>query len=69
MGGAKAMLEDGLFNTFPCDAIYALHNWPGLQPGMVGVNPGPMMATADRFEVVVTGKEGTAPTPIRRLIL
>src|SRR3546814_17786300 len=49
-GGAKAMMEDGLFDTFPCDAIYALHNWTGLKPGTVGINPGPMMAAADRFE-------------------
>lgn len=67
LGGAKAMLEDGLFNTFPCDAIYALHNWPGLQPGMVGVNPGPMMAAADRFEVVVTGKGGHGAHPYQTI--
>src|SRR5690606_25803363 len=51
MGGAQAMLDDGLFDRFNCDAIYALHTWPGLPPGVIGVNPGPMMAAADSFEI------------------
>lgn len=62
-GGARAMLDDGLFDTYPCDAIYALHNWPGLPAGTVGVNPGPMMAAADRFEIIVRGKGGHGAHP------
>ena len=56
---ARAMLEDGLFDTFPCDAIYALHNWPGLKPG---INPGPMMAAADRFEIQITSWRTRRPS-------
>lgn len=58
LGGAQAMLDDGLFERFPCDEIYALHNWPGLPPGVIGVNPGPMMAAADEFDIAVHGKGG-----------
>jgi hippurate hydrolase len=58
LGGAQAMLDDGLFERFPCDAIYALHNWPGLPPGVIGVNPGPMMAAADHFEIHIEGRGG-----------
>lgn len=58
LGGAQAMLEDGLFTRFPCDEIYALHNWPGLPPDVIGVNPGPMMAAADEFDIVVYGQGG-----------
>lgn len=58
LGGAQAMLDDGLFSRFPCDAIYALHNWPGLPPNVIGVRPGPMMAAADMFEIHVEGRGG-----------
>ncbi|MDS1142600.1 M20 aminoacylase family protein [Pusillimonas sp. SM2304] len=58
LGGAKAMLDDGLFDRFPCDAIYGLHNWPGLPPGVIGVNPGPMMAAADHFDIHIQGRGG-----------
>jgi metal-dependent amidase/aminoacylase/carboxypeptidase family protein len=53
--GAKAMIEDGLFERFPVDSVYAMHNWPGMRPGTVGVNPGPMMAAADRITIEITG--------------
>ncbi len=56
--GAKAMIEDGLFDRFPVQAAYAMHNWPAMRPGTVGVNPGPMMAAADRITIEVTGKGG-----------
>ncbi|MFN7643773.1 MAG: amidohydrolase [Burkholderiales bacterium] len=46
--GARAMIQDGLFERFPCDAVYAMHNWPGLEPGTIAVKPGPMMAAAER---------------------
>src|SRR3546814_12960769 len=52
------MLDDGLFERFPCDAIYGLHNWPGLPPGVIGVCPGPMMAAADLFEIHIEGRGG-----------
>ncbi len=63
LGGAKAMIEDGLFERFDCDAIYGLHNWPGLPFGMIGINPGAMMAAADKFEVVIQGRGGHGAHP------
>ena len=56
--GAKAMIEDGLFERFPVEAAYAMHNWPAMRPGEIGVNPGPMMAAADRITISITGKGG-----------
>ena len=61
--GAKAMIDDGLFDRFPVEAVYAMHNWPSLPAGHVGVNPGPMMAAADRIEIVVHGKGGHGAHP------
>lgn len=63
LGGAQAMLDDGLFERFQCDAVYALHNWPGLPPGVIGVNPGPMMAAADQFSILIHGKGGHGAHP------
>ncbi|WP_309678884.1 M20 aminoacylase family protein [Polaromonas sp.] len=57
-GGADAMIRDGLFERFPVQAIYAMHNWPAMQPGTIGINPGPMMAAADRVTIEITGKGG-----------
>lgn len=57
-GGADAMLKDGLFERFPVQAIYAMHNWPAMRPGTIGINPGPMMAAADRITIEITGKGG-----------
>ena len=57
-GGASAMIDDGLFERFPVRAIYAMHNWPAMQPGTIGLNAGPMMAAADRITIEVTGKGG-----------
>lgn len=56
--GAKAMIDDGLFDRFPVDAVYAMHNWPAMRPGTVGVNSGAMMAAADRVTIEITGKGG-----------
>jgi hippurate hydrolase len=61
--GAKAMIDDGLFDRFPVEAVYAMHNWPALPPGTIGVNAGPMMAAADRIEIVVHGKGGHGAHP------
>ena len=57
-GGAYAMIQDGLFERFPVQSIYAMHNWPALRPGTIGINPGAMMAAADRITIEITGKGG-----------
>jgi hippurate hydrolase len=54
-GGARAMLADGLFDRFPCDAVYGLHNKPTLPAGRFAIRPGPALAAADRFEVTFRG--------------
>lgn len=56
--GAKAMMEDGLFERFPVRSVFAMHNWPAMRPGMIGINPGPMMAAADRVSIEITGRGG-----------
>jgi amidohydrolase len=61
--GAQAMIDDGLFERFPCAEIYALHNWPSLAAGTVATRPGPIMAAADRFEITVRGTGGHAAQP------
>jgi len=61
--GAKAMIDDGLFERFPADEIYALHNWPGLPPGKIGITPGPAMAAADRIEITIDGRGGHGAHP------
>lgn len=63
LGGAKAMIDDGLFDKFPMDAVYGLHNWPGLPVGEIAVNNGPMMASFDTFEITLTGKGTHAAMP------
>ena len=62
-GGALAMLEDKLFERFPCDAVYGLHNRPGLAVGEYGLRPGPMMAGVAFFDVVVQGRGGHGARP------
>ena len=57
-GGADAMIKDGLFDRFPVQAIYAMHNWPAMPPGSIGINSGPMMAAADRITIEIIGKGG-----------
>jgi amidohydrolase len=64
-GGAREMIKDGLFERFPCDAVYALHNWPELPAGTAQTRPGPIMAAADRFDIVVRGRGGHAAQPHR----
>jgi len=56
--GAKAMIDDGLFGRFPVQSVYAMHNWPAMKPGTVGINSGAMMAAADRVTIEITGKGG-----------
>ncbi len=57
-GGAQAMLKDGLFERFPCDAVYGLHNMPGIPLGQFALKPGPMMAGAGRWVVTFKGRGG-----------
>ena len=61
--GAQAMIDDGLFERFPCDAVYAMHNWPSLPPGRIAVRPGPMMAAADRVTITIEGVGGHGAHP------
>ncbi|TEA71922.1 M20 aminoacylase family protein [Allopusillimonas ginsengisoli] len=63
LGGAQAMIDDGLFERFPCDAIYGVHNWPSLPAGVIGVCPGPAMAAADSFEIHIEGQGGHGARP------
>ena len=56
--GARVMIEEGLFERFPVDAVFAMHNWPGMQPGTIGLNAGPMMAAADRVTIEIIGRGG-----------
>jgi amidohydrolase len=58
LGGAQRMVSEGLFTQFPCDAVYGLHNWPGLQFGTVRVRTGPMMAAMGAY--VLLGQAGSA---------
>jgi len=62
-GGGKVMVEEGLFERFPCDAVYAVHNWPGLPPGKIAVRAGPVMAATDEIQIVVRGRGGHGAMP------
>ena len=62
-GGARVMMEHGLFDRFPCDAVFGMHNWPGAAVGTFGVTPGPMMASANQFEITITGRGAHAAMP------
>ena len=61
--GARRMIEDGLFERFPCDSVYALHNWPDLPLGHAQTRAGPIMAAADRFDITLRGRGGHAAQP------
>ena len=61
--GAREMIKDGLFKQFPCDAVFGMHNWPGLAEGNFGVTAGPMMASSNTFEITIKGKGGHAALP------
>lgn len=63
LGGAQAMLKDGLFDRFPCDEIYGMHNNPTGTPGKVGVKPGMAMAGADFFDIHVRASGSHAAMP------
>lgn len=61
--GAKAMIDDGLFQRFPCDAIFALHNMPGYPLGTAVVQAGPTMASSERVSLLITGQGGHGAMP------
>ena len=61
--GGERMLQEGLFEKFPVDSVYGLHNWPGMEPGYFGVGAGPIMAAADVFDLTVFGRGGHAALP------
>lgn len=63
--GAKRMIDDGLFERFPCDAVYGLHNWPGVPAGKFGFVEGPAMASVDRAKIIVNGRGGHGAEPHR----
>ncbi|HJW04035.1 MAG TPA: M20 aminoacylase family protein [Azospira sp.] len=62
-GGAAVMIEDGLFEKFPVDAVYGLHNWPGIPVGEMAIMPGPVMAGTCAFEIAIRGHGCHAAMP------
>ena len=63
LAGGKRMVEEGLFELFPCDQVYGMHNAPPLPVGHFGVRAGPVLASADFFEMVITGRGGHGAYP------
>jgi hippurate hydrolase len=61
--GAQRMIQDGLFERFPMQAVFGMHNWPGLPVGTFALSPGPVMASSNEFRIVVHGKGGHAAMP------
>jgi hippurate hydrolase len=61
--GAKAMIDDGLFERFPADTVYGMHNFPDIPSGHIAIKPGPMMAAFDCFEIVLKGQATHAAMP------
>ena len=63
VGGARVMIEEGLFERFPMDAVYGMHNWPGLPAGQFAVHSGPVMACSDQFDIELRGHGAHAAFP------
>jgi len=61
--GGRVMVEDGLFDLFPMESVYGMHNWPGSPLGKVAMRVGPLMAACDIFEIVITGRGGHGAMP------
>jgi hippurate hydrolase len=61
--GAQAMIDDGLFTRFPVDAVFGIHNWPGLPEGHFGVTEGPIMASSNEFRIDIKGVGSHAALP------
>ena len=62
-GGGELMIKEGLFEMFPIDSVYGLHNWPGMPAGIFGVGSGPIMASVDTFDLTINGRGGHAAMP------
>ena len=62
-GGAREMIKEGLFEQFPMEAVFGMHNWPGMEVGKFAVSPGPVMASSNEFKITITGKGGHAALP------
>ncbi|GAA4425341.1 M20 aminoacylase family protein [Acidovorax lacteus] len=62
-GGAREMIKDGLFEQFPVEAVFGMHNWPGMAAGQFAVSPGPVMASSNEFKIVIRGKGSHAALP------
>lgn len=61
--GAREMMRDGLFERFPMQAIFGMHNWPGLKPGQIAMRPGPMLASSNEFRITLRGRGTHAALP------
>ena len=61
--GAQRMINDGLFEKAPCDAVFGIHNWPGMKLGQFALRPGPVMASSNEFTITISGKGGHAAMP------
>ncbi|OHC73588.1 MAG: amidohydrolase [Rhodoferax sp. RIFCSPLOWO2_12_FULL_60_11] len=62
-GGAREMIKDGLFERFPMDAVFGMHNWPGAEVGQFAVSPGAVMASSNEFKITLRGKGGHGAMP------
>jgi hippurate hydrolase len=62
-GGGREMVNEGLFEKFPMEAVFGMHNWPGIPVGQFAVMPGPMMASSDNFEIRISGRGAHAAMP------
>ncbi|MFZ2328790.1 MAG: M20 aminoacylase family protein [Rhodoferax sp.] len=62
-GGAREMMRDGLFEKFPMQAVFGMHNWPGMPVGSFAASPGPVMASSNEFKITIRGKGGHAALP------
>jgi amidohydrolase len=62
-GGAREMIADGLFKQFPMEAVFGMHNWPGMAAGQFAVSSGPVMASSNEFKITIRGKGGHAALP------
>jgi amidohydrolase len=62
-GGGQVMVQEGLFERFPADEVYAVHNWPGLPAGQMAVRAGPVMAATDEVQITLRGRGGHAAMP------
>ncbi|MBS0293872.1 MAG: amidohydrolase [Proteobacteria bacterium] len=62
-GGAREMIKDGLFERFPMQAVFGMHNWPGMAAGSFAVSPGPVMASSNEFKITIHGKGSHGAMP------